>query len=394
MRSLIVLVGLGLVGAAIFVLVSPDSAEPANPDTPSAAASAPSSERPAPVPTPTRTATPRPSPSPTRRPTPATVDEVYAGFGLDVPDGPVPQAGCPPPPPEPGGSEGVPRWTPPHTVPDAQLPAPAAVEMWESDIGPFAGKGMWVWKYSRAEGGALQEVVDRAAGAGLEQIWVRVGDSRYGFYAADYLEELVPAAHDVGIAVIGWGFPFLHDPAHDIAWSMDAMAWRGPHGRGLDGFSPDIEMETEKVKLSARRVEVYLSHVRQAAGDLPVAATVYPPADWVVDSGYPYETMAPYVDAFVPMAYWMCAEPGALAARSVERLADLRPVHVIGQAFHNHSHGRRVNPSGDETLRFLDSAARTGAIGASFWVWDFIDEQQWAALAAYPWRETVAARQP
>lgn len=340
--------------------------------------------------------TPRPSPTPapvlSPSPPQPSVDDVYAAHGLLVPTAVVEQVGCPPPPAEPGsGNEGRPSWTPPRTVADDQLPEPAVADAWDSDVAPFTGKGMWLWQYQRAEGGSYARIVARAQAAGLDQLWVRVGDSRYGFYAAERLAQLVPLAHEAGLAVVGWGFPFLHDPAHDIAWSQEAMAWRGPHGRGLDGFSPDIEMETEKVELSAHRVEVYLSHVRASAGALPIAATVYPPVEWVVETDYPYETMAPYVDAFVPMAYWMCREPGELARQSVERLAELRPVHLIGQAFSNESHNRRVPPSTDETLRFLDVGVRSGAIGASLWVWDFIGDAQWGALASYPWHEAAVA---
>jgi hypothetical protein len=30
-------------------------------------------------------------------------------------------------------------------------------------------------------------------------------------------------------------------------------------------------------------------------------------------------------------------------------------------------------------------AARDGAIGASFWVWQFIDDEQWEAMSSFPW---------
>ncbi len=317
--------------------------------------------------------------------------DVYAQAGLSVPDGPTELAGCPPPPPEPGtGGAGI-GWSPPITVAESALPAPAATGALGGDVDPLRGKGMWIWQYRRTEGGDYGAMIDRAVAAGLDHLWVRVGDSRHGFYGPKYLDTLVPMAHAAGLEVIGWGFPFLHDPMHDVRWSTSAIEWVGPHGRGLDGFSPDIEMATEGVELSAVRVAVYLSHLRAAAPDALIPATVYPPVDWVVEAGYPYEVMAPFVDAFVPMDYWMCREPGDLVAQSIERLSHLRPVHVIGQAFHNTTHGRRVAPSADETLRFLDVAVRDGAIGASLWVWQDIGTEQWDALAAYPWHEAVGA---
>jgi len=245
---------------------------------------------------------------------------------------------------------------------------------------------MWVWKYRQTEGGNADAIVARAVAAGLSQLWVRVGDSRDGFYGADVLAALVPAAHARGLAVIGWGFPYLWDPAGDARWTADALAWRGPGGATLDGFSPDVEESTEGVVLTEARVRLYLGLVRQAAGNRLVVATVYRPTDtqWAT---YPYAAMAPYVDAFAPMVYWGCTEPGEAAAQAVDRLADLRPVHLIGQGYDMADEGGRVGPpNAGETERFLDVARRGGAVGASFWVWQEIGDEQWAAVANFPWR--------
>lgn len=332
-------------------------------------------------------------------PTPDALTEMYEDLGLGVPTAALAKdarPGCPAPPPDPpttGGPAGPPPWKPAVTVAEDDLPEPKALTPWTSDAGPAEGKGMWIWKYAQTEDEDFAAIVARAVAADLDHLWIRVGDSRDGFYAAERMATLVPLAHEAGLDVIGWGFPFLHDPLSDAAWSAEAMAWRGSDGRGLDGFSPDIERETENVVLTARRVEVYLAAVRADAGDLPVLATVYPPEDWVLDADYPFATMAPYVDAFVPMGYWGCGDAGLMAQNSVQRLAQFgRPVHVIGQAYGNSGSGRRVAPNRAETLRFLDVAAREGAIGASFWVWQSMDQSQWDALTDFPWHAAITKR--
>ena len=66
---------------------------------------------------------------------------------------------------------------------------------------------MWVWQMPATEGGDVAAIGRRARAAGLRQLWVRVGDSRQGFYGASVLDRLVPAAHRAGMAVLGWGFP-------------------------------------------------------------------------------------------------------------------------------------------------------------------------------------------
>jgi hypothetical protein len=132
---------------------------------------------------------------------------------------------------------------------------------------------------------------------------------------------------------------------------------------------------------------VYLEQVRHAAGNRLVVATVYPPIDAYWTGGqYPFAAIAPYVDAFAPMIYWECSDPGADADLDIARLSTLRPVHIIGQAYSMASvGGRTVAPSGAEITEFLQTGKRDRALGASFWVWQSATPQEWSALSAYRW---------
>ena len=66
--------------------------------------------------------------------------------------------------------------------------------------------------------------------------------------------------------------------------------------------------------------------------------------------------------------------------QAIERLAPLRPVHLIDQAYDmGPDGGRAAPPSADETRRFLDVARRGGATGASFWVWQHMNAEEWDA---------------
>jgi len=324
------------------------------------------------------TATPATEPAPRPTTTTVTIAET-APVAMPLP-------GCPPPPRRPGTGTTAPTWRPRVLVPEAELPEPVPAPPVTAGVAPLEGKGMWVWKYRQTEAGDPDAIVRRAVDAGLRQLWVRVGDSRDGFYGAEVLDALVPRAHAAGLAVIGWGFPYLYDPVADAAWSAEVLAWRGPGGVTLDGFSPDIELASEGVVLTERRARLYLSLVRQAAGARMVVATVYPPTDRLWNSPYPYDAIATYVDAFAPMVYWGCREPGEATAQALERLAALRPVHVIGQAYDMAPEGGRAGPpSATETVRFLEVSHRRGAVGASFWVWQSVGPEQWRAIADFPW---------
>ncbi|MHB8451267.1 MAG: hypothetical protein ACYDAQ_12570, partial [Mycobacteriales bacterium] len=103
-------------------------------------------------------------------------------------------------------------------------------------------------------------------------------------------------------------------------------------------------------------------------------------------STYPYRAEAPYVDAFAPMVYWSCTEPGAAVAAAIQALVKLRPVAPIGQGYDMGSEGGRPGlPTGAEIWRFLDVARRDGAVGASLYSLEATGQSQLAALAAYPW---------
>jgi hypothetical protein len=296
--------------------------------------------------------------------------------------GPVALTGCPPSHKPPASG---PPGHPAVLVPESALPTPPAALPRVRDLSAISGKGMWIWQQAATSGGSVPAIVSQAVSAGLHQVWVRVGSSLDGFYGQSFLDSLVPALHAKGIAVIGWGFTYLYDPIGDVAWTNRALTWRASSGDRLDGWSADIETASEGTALSAIRVATYLGFVRPHMDGRPLIATVYPPTDhWLAN--YPYQAMVPYIDAFAPMMYWGCVEPGAYAALAIQKLAALAPVHLIGQAFDLGPYGGRDgSPTGAEIARFLDVARRGGAKGASFWSWQAMTTPEWAALTGYRW---------
>jgi hypothetical protein len=296
----------------------------------------------------------------------------------------LPLPGCPPPPYT--GPPAAPPWHPAHLVPDSQLPPAPRAPAGRNSTAAISGKGMWIWQLSATDHGDPSAIVSDAVAAGLHQIWVRVGDSRDGFYGAGALSGLVPAAHRAGLTVIGWGFPYLFDPVADAGWTRAAIAWRSADGRGLDGWSADIETAAEGVALSPQRVAVYLGQVRAADPRTLLVATVFPPTDQQL-ARYPFATMAPYVDAYAPMLYWGCTQPALDVQQALTRLRPLGPeVHVIGQAYDMGPYGgRRGAPPAGELDAFMLAARQAGAVGASFWSWQSINPEEWAAVSGFRW---------
>lgn len=331
--------------------------------------------------TPSAAPTPSPVPKLTPKVEPAKRPVRAAPPLFPLPAAPAYPKPCPPPPIPPG----PPFKAPKPVVKAAQLPAVVSVPRHRRvDISAVSGKGMWLttWPDTRLD---VSRVVARARAAGLHQLWVRTGGSIQGWYGDNFLPALLPAAHAAGIKVIAWDFPFLSDPLRDVRRAAKVITGRFG-GERIDGFSPDIETITEGTFDSGRRVRIYLSRVRQLAGNMPVIATVLRPTPTMLAS-YPYRAEAPYVDVFAPMVYWSCTEPGVATRQSIRPLAKLRPVHVIGQSFDMATMGGRHGlPTAREIWRFLDVAKRAGAVGASLYVYDETRRPQWRALTHYPWR--------
>jgi hypothetical protein len=299
-----------------------------------------------------------------------------------MPAPPVQPQPCPPPPiKHHHGGHSAPK--PKPAVAARDLPHVLPVGPRHVSLDVLKGKGMWwtTWQQSKVD---VDDVVDRARAAGLTQIWVRTGGARQGWYGEDLLTRLLPVAHAAHLAVVAWDFPFFSDPMADVARARAAIEGRFG-GERIDAFSPDIETINEGTFNTRHRVKVYLSRVRQIAGDLPVVATVMRPSPGQL-STYTYRVQTKYVDAFAPMVYWSCHEPGQLAADSVKILGKLRPVHVIGQAYDmGPEGGRRGLPSGREIWRFLDASKRAGALGASLYDAENANSTHWKTLGAYPW---------
>ena len=365
----VVVAATGVVAAVARESSSPPAASPAAQPLVAPSTVAPSSAAPS--------RPPAPSATPGARPSAATL------YPLPAP--PAKPTGCPPPKRPP--SKPVRPWRPARVVSESDLPPAQAPLKRSPSLDVLRGKGMWTYQWERTEGGSARAVVRRAREAGLDSIWVRTGSSRSGFYAAPELRELLPLAHAAGIAVIAWDFPYLYDPQADARRAAATLAFTAPGGHRIDAFSPDIESPSEGTQLTRRRLSVYLGQVQRAMGSRPLVSTV-PHANNHWWKTYDYKTQVPYVDAFAVMAYWNCTEPGAEVQQSVRRLGPLGvPLHLIGQAYDFGPYGGRPgDPPGREVWRFTDVAWRSRALGVSLYVWQYATREQFAALAAYPWR--------
>lgn len=266
----------------------------------------------------------------------------------------------------------------------AETAAPSA-DVWAPPVrGALPiGKGMWLYMPERVEGGDPHAIVAKANAIGLTHVYVRTGSSKMGFYAQDFLNELLPVAHENGLRVYGWDFPYFYSWSDDVYRALEAITYTTPDGHRIDGFSADIETEAEGTQISAHHAHEYGTALRRLAGpDYPLIATVPRPSSGIVKGGFPYAELAPNFDAFAPMVYWMQRDSMAEVVTAMEHLSQFgRPVMPVGQAYDGGLDGGHPGvPSAEAIIRFMQGAEAHGAPSVSFWSWQHADEQAWHAI--------------
>jgi hypothetical protein len=267
-------------------------------------------------------------------------------------------------------------------APAAPAPPPAPAP---KGVLPF-GSGMWIWMPDQVEGGDVAATVAKAQAYGLTHLYVRTGSSWQGFYAQDYLNQLLPVAHAHGLRVYGWDFPNFADLNGDVGRAMAAIWYATPDGQRLDGFSPDIETWSEGVWLWPEGAAMYANGLRALAGpNYPLIATVPRPSEYTM-SFFPYAEVIGPMDAVAPMVYWLNREPDSDVAGALQWLGQFgKPVMPIGQAYDGAPEGgREGNPSFDEITRFLNASAQYGAAAVSFWSWQHASDENWRAIEHSP----------
>ena len=243
------------------------------------------------------------------------------------------------------------------------------------------GKGMWIWLADQAEGGNARAIVARAQEVGLTHLYVRTGSLAQGFYAAPFLDQLLPAAHAANIRVYAWDFPYLDNVDGDVARAVQAITYLTPDGHRVDGYAADIELRSMGVNVTAQTAKHFGVALRRAVGpNYPLIACVPRPSPALTQ--YPYADLVAAFDAIAPMVYWLGQDPVQHIAGAVRDLeAHGKPILPVGQAYDGGAEGGPPGvPSRDELIRFMQSGDKVGAAGVSWWSWQHADQEAWDAI--------------
>lgn len=242
--------------------------------------------------------------------------------------------------------------------------APAA------DPSVFSGLGTWIDVYDTALYRTPNALAERLERRGVRTAWIETANDRSTVDVVQRagLGRVLDALQARGIRVVAWYLPGHVSQALDLRRTRAMLSFRSPAGGAFDGVALDIESLREKnVKRRTVRMLALLRTLRAEAGEVPVAAILYPPralerhASWW--PGFPWSAVAAQVDAVVPMLYTGGGFPGydatyGYVARSLRLLRAAigveRPLHGAG--------GVANRMTAEELRAFTDALADDGTV--------------------------------
>jgi hypothetical protein len=271
-------------------------------------------------------------------------------------------------------------------------PAPSAAAAAAARIRPYSGLGTWVDRFAWSNTFSNNKPsfgladLDAMATLGVQTLYLQgaaqTGD--VGPLEPALLMSLVTRAHQRGIRVVLWYLPSFTDATAD--YDRLVAIGRLP----VEGIGVDIESRTNPDVGDRNTRLVALSQaLRKAMPAMPLGAIVVPPPLMEVVNpaywpGFPWRAIAPFYDAWLPMAYWTGRTPESgyrdgftYTADSVVRLRnDLglanAAVHPIGGA------ADLIGPA--DADRFVTAIRQTNGIGGSLYAWQQTTPDVWTHL--------------
>ena len=253
-----------------------------------------------------------------------------------------------------------------------------------------AGKGFWLLASDLGKTPA-HGLIAQLTRLGVTHVYLEVEGS-WGFYGSSELRSFLFRAHDAGIAVLAWVYPYLKNVPLDESLTAQVARYVAPTGDRPDGIAADIEETT-----TAAAVGSYAAAVRQALGPQGVLiAVTYPP---IYHASYPFAALAPYVTLFAPMDYWHYqavsmnfTQTYQYVSQTVSLIRQLSAdpsaaVSVIGQSYDMFTGGDQgvFSPTPLEVQAAFQAASDAGAIGISFYRLPTATASELQAIGALPY---------
>jgi hypothetical protein len=233
-------------------------------------------------------------------------------------------------------------------------------------VKPYSGKYLWIWNLNQCGDPAV--VVETATRLGCSGIAIKAWDGADSENWLPQLQQIVPAAHDVGLLVAAWGYSYGSLITGEVAAMVEAVS-----SGHADWLIIDAESEYEQSYGAQMGAELLDQLAESSISYATFGLTTF--ALPVLHPEFPYSTFAQHVQVMIPQVYWADAgyAPDVMLEESLAQLSKYGlPVAPIGQAYGT------ATPA--QIATFGKVAA--GQPGISFWSLDSATVEMLEAIRA------------
>ena len=242
----------------------------------------------------------------------------------------------------------------------------------------LSGKWVWIWNWRRCDGGDPSKVAARLREAGCRGALVKAHDGTRWFDQGRPWREIASALRAEGLAVGGWAYLYGRDAAGEGRLVAETVSY----GRA-DLFVLDVEAEFEGRPEAADEL---CRRVREGVGaEYPLYYSSFAIARY--HRSFPFEVFERYCRGAAPQVYWNAfrwpVQQAVHWTYEDYKALGVAPERVFPVAGLYAGSGVSY-PSAADVESFASGAARQGSPGVSFWSYEHMSEEMWAAVRAAP----------
>ncbi|MDA1329528.1 MAG: hypothetical protein O3B43_00450 [Chloroflexi bacterium] len=245
------------------------------------------------------------------------------------------------------------------------------------------GKGFFLWKIARVEGGDPVAIANAAQQSGLTHVLVKVADGKFGYNFLNGVDLVGPLVNELrarNIRVWGWQYIYGVNPEAEADKAIARV-----QQFNLDGFVVNAEKEFAAGTIN-KKAEIYIKRLRNGLGKKKIALSTYRYPS--VFPAFPFRTFLEYCNIAMPQIYWVEASNPAFQLRKsvtqYQLLTPSRPIIPTGAAYPQGS----WRPTPGQITEFLQEAVNLGLSAANFWEWYPAQENSarlWNAMSEFAW---------
>jgi hypothetical protein len=252
------------------------------------------------------------------------------------------------------------------------------------------GKGFFIWKIPKCEGGNSDAIAQCAQEAGLSHVLIKVANSTYAYNydwtkRVDLCPSVVQKLQARGIQAWGWHYVYGGNPVGEAQ-----IAEKRVKDLGLNGYVIDAESHYKKQPNNKAAANRFMQELRSRLGNnFPIALSSYRFPSYHPE--LPWNEFLEKVDINMPQVYWInSSNPGSQLAQTLREFDSPKftthpPIIPTGAAFTEHN----WTPDVSEVKEFLDTTRSFNLKAANFWEWhsarDEIPRTIWETIRSFNW---------